>query len=157
TALPGALRYALPWSVADPVGTPRGLADRARAVSALREAIPEVKRRYGKLDVAWGEVHRVRFPGKDYPVGGCGGDLGCFRVLQFRPEPDGKLAASGGDGWILAVEFGKVPKALSVLAYGESARPDSPYHGDQAEMFSQGQLKRVAFTPADVEAQAVRR
>src|SRR5262249_19604838 len=140
----GATRYALPWNVADPVGTPRGLGDRIRAVSALREATADVKRRYGRLDVPWGEVHRVRFPGKDYPVGGCGGDLGCFRVLQFRQDPDGKLVAAGGDGWILAIEFGKVPRALSVLAYGESARPHSPYPRDQARLFSQGQVKPVA-------------
>ena len=157
TAASGAPRYALPWSADDPVGTPRGLADQARAVAAMREAAADVTRRYGRLDVPWGEVHRVRFPGKDYPVGGCGGDLGCFRVLQFRQDQDGKLAAAGGDGWILAVEFGKVPRALSVLAYGESSRPESPYHGDQAELFAKGELKPVAFTRADVETQAVRR
>jgi acyl-homoserine-lactone acylase len=120
-------------------------------------AAADVQRRYGALDVAWGEVHRVRFPGRDYPVGGCGGELGCFRVLQYREEPDGKLAASGGDGWILAVEFGKVPRALSVLAYGESLKPDSPYHGDQAELFARGELKQVAFAPADIDAQAKKR
>ena len=150
-------RYAVPWSQDDPLGTPRGLADRARAVDALRAAAEDVRRRYGSLDVTWGEIHRVRLAGKDLPVGGCGGDLGCFRVLQFQNQPDGKLAASGGDGWILAVEFGKVPTALSVLAYGESPRLGSPYNGDQAELFAKGELKRVAFTAADVDAQAIKR
>ncbi|HEV8612689.1 MAG TPA: penicillin acylase family protein [Gemmatimonadales bacterium] len=150
-------RYAVAWSPDDPIGTPRGLADKARAVGALRWAAAEVRRRFGTLEVAWGEVHRVRIAGKDLPVGGCGGELGCFRVLQYQEEPDGKLAVRGGDGWILAVEFGKVPTALSVLAYGESLRPDSPYHGDQAELFVKGELKKVAFTQADVDAQAVKR
>ncbi|HEV8150137.1 MAG TPA: penicillin acylase family protein, partial [Gemmatimonadales bacterium] len=86
-------RFAIAWSPEDPIGTPRGLADKSRALSALRAAAVDVQRHYGALDVAWGELHRVRFPGKDYPVGGCGGELGCFRVLQYREEPDGKLAA----------------------------------------------------------------
>ena len=150
-------RYAVPWSKDDPVHTPRGLADPARAVTALRGAAADVQRKWGRLDVAWGEVHRVRLAGKDLPVGGCGGDLGCFRVLQFQEEADGKLAARGGDGWILAIEFGKVPRALSVLAYGESPRAGSPYNGDQAELFVKGELKKVAFTEADVDAAVVKR
>jgi hypothetical protein len=38
-----------------------------------------------------------------------------------------------------------------------SAREDSPHHGDQAEMFARGEMKRVAFTERDVEAQTTRR
>lgn len=91
------------------------------------------------------------------PVGGCNGDLGCFRVIWFRNEPDGKRAAAGGDGWILAVEFTDTPHAYSVLAYGESDRADSPFHDDQAAMFAHGELKKVAFTPADIDTQTIRR
>src|SRR5215510_8785134 len=90
-------------------------------------------------------------------VGGCASSMGCFRALAFTRETDGKLVASGGDGWILAVEFGDVPRALSVLAYGESLRTNSPWFADQAEMFAKGQLKKVAFTSTDVDAQAVTR
>ena len=89
------------------------------------------------------------------PVGGGSPELGCFRALGFTRAPDGKLVASGGDAWVLAVEFGDVPHGYSVLAYGESSRPDSPWYADQAEMFAKGKLKKVAFTEADVNAQAV--
>jgi acyl-homoserine lactone acylase PvdQ len=44
-----------------------------------------------------------------------------------------------------------------VLGYGESNLPGSPYNGDQGELFAGGELKRVAFTAADVDAQAVKR
>ena len=93
----------------------------------------------------------------DVPVGGCGGALGCFRVLNFGTDPDGRRSVIGGDGWVLAVEFGNIPRAYSVLAYGESPNPASPYHSDQAEMFARGEMKRVAWTEQDVDAQAVRR
>ncbi len=151
------LSFATVWSAADPLRTPRGLADPARAADAFAWAVQETARRYGSWDVAWGDVHRVRRGSVDVPVGGCSGALGCFRVLNFARDPDGKLEANGGDGWILAVEFGDLPRAYSVLAYGESPRPDSPWHSDQAEMFARGELKPVAFTAADVDAQTVLR
>jgi acyl-homoserine-lactone acylase len=55
------------------------------------------------------------------------------------------------------VEFGDVPRAYSVLAYGESNQPDSPYFADQAAMFAHGRMKTVAFTREDVERGAIRR
>jgi acyl-homoserine-lactone acylase len=149
--------FARPWAADDPIRTPSGLADSARAVEAFSWAVEEAKRRFGSWDVAWGDVHRVRRGTVDVPVGGCGGDLGCFRVLSFRPDRDGKLIVSGGDGWVLAVEFTDVPRAYSVLAYGESARESSPHYSDQAEMFALGKMKQVAFSERDVEAQTLRR
>lgn len=150
-------RFAKVWSAGDPYNTPRGLADNARAVESFTWAVAETKRRYGSFDVAWGDVHRVRRGPVDVPVGGCGNDLGCFRILSFARDTDGKLSANSGDGWVLAVEFGNTPRALSVLAYGQSRIPTSPYFADQAEMFAKGKMKTVAFTEADVNAQAILR
>ena len=149
--------FATPWSSARPNDTPDGLADPARAAADFAWAVGETVRRYGRADVAWGEVHRVRRGDVDVPVGGCSGALGCFRVLQFSDAPDGKRVARGGDGWVLAVEFTPVPRAYSVLAYGESARPDSPFFADQAALFARGEMKRVAFSADDVERATVRR
>ena len=149
--------YAQPWTITAPASTPRGLRDPARAVAAFTWAVDETARRFGAADIAWGDVHRVRVGSVDVPVGGCNGDLGCFRVLWFRNEPDGKRAAQGGDGWILAVEFTDTPHAYSILAYGESDRADSPFHDDQAAMFARGELKKVDLTPRDVEAHTIRR
>jgi acyl-homoserine-lactone acylase len=155
--LPDSMRYTQPWSAAAPTSTPRGLKDPARAAAAFGWAVTETARRFGSWDVAWGDVHRVRRGNVDVPVGGCSGALGCFRVLVFKPDTDGKLVATGSDGWILAVEFGDVPRAYSVLAYGESPREDSPWFSDQAEMFARGELKPVAFLPRDVDADVVKR
>lgn len=153
--LPDSMRYARRWQASDPTRTPVGLSDRARAAEAFSWAVTETARRYGGWDVTWGEVHRVRRGGVDVPVGGCGGALGCFRVLNFTRDPDGKLRANGGDGWVLAVEFTDVPRAYSVLAYGQSPDSTSPWHADQAERFARGDLKRVVFTQKEVDAQGV--
>ena len=150
--------YAFPWTPSDPMKTPRGLANSTRAREALVSAVAEVTRRYGSVDVAWGDVHRVRRGDVDVPVGGCSGALGCFRVLSFRPDSaTGKRVAASGDGWVLAVEFGDIPRAYSILAYGQSPNPASPYHADQAAMFARGEMKPVAWTEKDIEAQTVKR
>ena len=139
------------WDPARPLLTPRGLKDPAKAAEAFKTAVVETTRQFGSADVAWGDVHRVRVGTVDVPVGGCSGALGCFRVLNFRNDPDGKRSVIGGDGWVIAVEFLDVPKSYSVLAYGQSPREDSPYHSDQAAMFAKGEMKRVVFTEADIE------
>ncbi len=148
--------FAQPWSPEQATTTPRGLSNPARAASAFAWAVDETARKWGRPDVAWGDVHRIRVGDVDLPAGGCNGDLGCFRVLWYRDAPDGKLAARGGDGWVLAVEFGRRPRAYSVLAYGESDLPGSTHHTDQTAMFARGELKPVRFTPADVRAHTVR-
>lgn len=156
-AYPNEQRFARVWSENDPFNTPSGLADKARAVDAFKTAVSEITRRYGSVDVSWGEVHRVRRGSVDVPVGGCSNELGCFRILSYTRSRDGKLAANSGDGWILGVEFGDVPRAFSILAYGESNLPTSPYFSNQAEMFARGEFKKVAFLEADVNAQAIKR
>jgi acyl-homoserine-lactone acylase len=153
----GAELFALPWTPAEPVTTPRGLARADLVPTALEQAAEEVRRRYGALDVAWGDVHRVRHGAVDAPVGGCAGALGCFRVLQFREAEDGKRVVTGGDGWVLAVEFGDPPRAYSVLAYGQSPDPASPHHDDQAALFAANRMKPVAWTEREIERRTVRR
>jgi acyl-homoserine-lactone acylase len=149
--------YAERWTPERPMTTPHGLGSPARAVEAFTWAVDDVTRRFGRVDIPWGDVHRVRIGTVDAPVGGCAGAMGCFRVLNFRTDPDGKRAVTGGDGWVIAVEFADVPRAYSVLAYGQSPREDSPHHDDQAAMFAKGDYKRVLFTARDVDAGAVRR
>ena len=149
--------FAVPWSSEAPTETPRGLANPELAARVFPLAVAETAERFGAWDVAWGDVHRVRRGDVDVPVGGCPGRLGCYRVLNFRDDEDGRRRAVGGDGWVLGVEFTSPPRAFSVLAYGQSNREDSPNHADQAAMFARGEMKVVAFTLEDVERAAVRR
>jgi len=153
--LPANQRFAKVWDVNDPFNTPNGLADTKRAVESFNWAVEETKKRYGSIDVTWGDVHRVRRGKVDVPVGGCGNELGCFRVLGYTRDADGKSVANVGDGWVFAVEFGDTPRAFSVLAYGQSRLTTSPWHAVQADMFAKGEMKKVAFTEADIKAQAV--
>jgi acyl-homoserine-lactone acylase len=146
-----------PWNSGQPTETPRGLSDLKRAARAFKWAVKKTKKKYGNWDISWGEVHRVRMGDLDLPVGGCPGQLGCFRVLWFEDTEDGKRSVEGGDGWVLAVEFSDPPRAYSVLAYGQSSKEDSPHFNDQAKLFVQQRMKKVAFTEEEIAEQLLRK
>ena len=146
--------FAEPWSAAAPVDTPRGLAAPELAARVFPLAVEETLRRFGSRNATWGEVHRVRRGSVDEPVGGCAASLGCFRVLNFRDEDDGRRSAAGGEGWVLAVEFTDPPTPSPSWP---TARVQRSPHADQASLFARGEMKPVAYTREDVERLGVRR
>ncbi|MGV3684617.1 MAG: penicillin acylase family protein [Daejeonella sp.] len=145
--------FAEVWSPANPAGTPRGLASAGRAAEAFKQAVETAKKRYGSWDLPWGDVNRARIAGKDIPISGATGELGTFSVLWFVPHKADKLKREtrGGDGWVIAVEFGKKPRAYSVLAYGQSNKEGSPYFADQLELYADKKMKPVAFSKAEIK------
>jgi acyl-homoserine-lactone acylase len=149
--------WAEPWDAASPMETPRGLGDPARGVNDLLKAARECSERFGSVDIAWGEAHRLRRGGLDLPMNGARGALGSYRVIDYKPADDGKFVAYGGDGWVFAVEFGETPTAYSILVYGQSESELSPHATDQIGQFIEGRLKPVLFTEEDIEANVVRR
>ena len=60
--------FARPWSAADPIGTPDGLRDPARAVATLEQVAELMRTRMGGLDLPWGQMNRIgEFPGNGAP------------------------------------------------------------------------------------------
>ncbi len=149
------LRWREPWDPMRPAATPYGLSDPDAAVRALGRAVESLRAEGVALDARWGQVHRVIRGDVDEPVSGCPPTLGCFRVLSFAPTEDGRLAANRGDSWVFVVEFGDVPRARTVLAYGQTARPSAPHHADQAAMFARGETKEVAWTNEDIRRRTI--
>ncbi|MCY4574384.1 MAG: penicillin acylase family protein [Gemmatimonadetes bacterium] len=173
---PDSLHWRQPWDPARPATTPFGIRDQAAAVDALSAAADSLRNRGVPLDIPWGDIHRVIRGGVDVPVSGCPPTLGCFRALSFAPTdaataaedatPDReaaqtgvgypRLAANRGDAWVLIVEFGETPRAYTVLAYGQTARSESPHYSDQAAIFASGRMKPVAWTAEEIERTAIR-
>jgi acyl-homoserine-lactone acylase len=148
--------FAQAWVETDPIATPRGIGDEARALAALRSAAEQVEKRYGALDVPWGDVHRLRqADGTDVAIGGSENYMGSFRIIRYRDDEDGKRKAYSGDSFVFAVEFGDVPRAYSVVAYSQSSRAESEHFSDQAAMFADEKMKPVRFTEADIDAHKI--
>ncbi len=154
--------FALPWDARIPAATPSGLADTALAVKHLEEAVRWTRKTYGSEDVAWGDVHRFRFGTLDLPGDGANGTYGLFRVVRFSDMPDGKQVAGQvqeneppvgfGDAWVLAVQFSRPVKAMSVLAYGQTTRSSSSHSSDQIGIYASHKLRPVWFTESEIQA-----
>lgn len=150
--------FARPWDEAAPLDTPAGLADPAAALDALAAAAAAVEEAHGRLDVAWGEVNRLRVGDHDLPGNGGPGQLGVFRVTHFAGGDETTDVAVGGDSYVAAIELAAGgPRALALLSYGNASQPDSPHRGDQLPLYADQRLRPVHFEAADVEAAAVER
>jgi acyl-homoserine-lactone acylase len=146
----GGRAFRTAWSSANPIATPDGLANPDVALDAFDRAITSVKQRYGALDIAWGDTHRLRRGTLDLPLGGMPNAL---RSVSYRPTNDGKFVATGGDSYVLAVEFGATtPRAYTVLPYSESANPRSPHFNDQASLYATETFKPAWFSESDIAA-----
>jgi acyl-homoserine-lactone acylase len=140
------------WSPRAPLTTPDGLSDPATAVAILSRTAQAVSARYGSLDVPWGDVHRFRRDAVDLPASGGGGELGIFRVVDFEPLPDDstRFMATGGDSFILGIEFTEPVRARALLTYGNASQPGSPHRTDQLELFARKEMREVFLTRQQV-------
>jgi acyl-homoserine-lactone acylase len=140
------------WDERHPRATPAGLTDPVTAAKALQAAALRLTLERRPLDVAWGQVYRLRRDGVDLPANGGPGDLGLFRVVNFRKDDDGRMRATGGDSYIAAIEFGAPVRAESLVAYGNWSRAGSPHRTDQLRLFADKRLKPVWRTRLEIEA-----
>jgi acyl-homoserine-lactone acylase len=141
-------------SATNPLETPAGLFDRAKAVEVFGRVVTQMTNLYGALDLAWGDVHRAKRGTLDVPLGG---NEWTLRNVSYTRGPDGKDVAAGGDTYILAVEFADAPRAFSVLTYSQASDPRSPYFNNQLPLYANKQLKRAWFSAQEVEAHTERR
>lgn len=148
--------FALPWDPRQPLTTPDGLANEAAVITALENAASAVRDEYARLDVAWGDEYRLRGPGIDLPANGMSDPFGVFRATAYAETEDGKHAATFGDSFVAAVEFGDAVRARALLTYGNATQPGL-WSPEQLTLYAQKQLRAVWLTREEVEANTVRR
>lgn len=134
----------------------------------LAEVITELKDKWGKWEMPWGEINRFQrltgdlVPRYDdsqpsIPVGFASATWGQLPSYNSRYYTGTKKRYGvSGNSFICAVEFGKRIKAKSLLAGGESGDPSSKHFNDQALMYAKGQFKDVLFYKEDVLKDAKR-
>ncbi len=148
--------YQKKWDEAAPRTTPDGLANPKDAVAKLEDVAAKLKSGYGKLDIAWGDVVRLKKGALNLPGNGADGSVGSFRVSWPQQGENGQYYISGGDSWVGVLEFGEKVKAQVLLSYGNATQEGSPHAGDQLRLYAEKKLRTPNFYPADVEKNKVR-
>jgi len=131
-------------------------------IQPLLSAINDLKNKYGRWQIEWGQINRFQRISSDIdnkfddakasiPVGFVSSTWGMLPSYTSRTFPDTKKRYGvNGNSFICAVEFAKRVKAKSLLAGGESGNRNSKHFFDQGMMYSQGQFKDVLFYKEDV-------
>ena len=165
-ALTGAETYwKVPFDENDPVNTPRDLDETNEGVvKAMKDAIAALRARKIPMNATWGslQVAGDRGAGRIPLGGGLGDPAGNANALASR----GPLQNSGsykpvtfGSSHIEAVSFGKrgVVDARTILTYGQSENPRSPWSQDQTKLFGQKKWVLFPFTAKQIRKARISR
>ena len=147
--------YAVPADPRQPLTTPRGFADQARAARLLEAEARRLESEYDTLHVIWGDVVRLRRGSLDLPGNGVPGTLGGIRTIGTGPFVDGRAQIQGGDTFYAVLEFQKngPPVGEALLGYGNWSRVGSKHVDDQLALASQKKMRPIVRTRAEIEKQ----
>ncbi|SFI44749.1 penicillin acylase family protein [Nitrosomonas sp. Nm34] len=155
--LVGSLFYTQPFDATQPLTTPYGLADIPLALLALQDAASELQATKGTLDVAWGEIARLRRGKTDLPGNGAGTALGVFREIVYEPDEDGKFKSFSGDTYIALIEFSRPVHAQVLTTYGNASQHPISEIGSQLPLAAKQQLRPAWRMLDEIEANLVMR
>lgn len=114
-------------------------------LEALEEAVKEMLRLYGNINVSWGCVHVIERKGVELPVAGGTKELPALWMATGDMK-EGKMICNSGSSFTMVVVLKRSRvEAYTLLPYGESEEPDSPHYIDQMYLKSQSKLKKVLF------------
>jgi acyl-homoserine-lactone acylase len=154
-----------PFDPADPLNTPRDLdVANPQVVQAMGDAVASLRDRGIPFDATWGSLQVAGDRGAPpIPLGGGTGDsVGNANALASRWARDNKgryRPITYGSSHIQAISFlpgGRVD-ARTILTYGQSENPRSPYSTDQTRMFSRERWVHFAWTDEQIRRDLVRR
>ncbi|MGY2702313.1 penicillin acylase family protein [Nocardioides sp. HB32] len=149
----------------DPLNTPRDLnVANPQVVQAMSDAIASLRDRGIPFDATWGSLQVAGDRGAPpIPLGGGTGDAAgnanALAARWVRDNRDHYRPITYGSSHIQAISFlpgGRVD-ARTILTYGQSENPRSPYSADQTRMFSKKKWVRFAWTDAQIAHDLVRR
>ena len=116
--------------------------------AAVAKAMGSLKRDFGSVDRALGDVHRTGRGGVSLPLGGY---IGTIRVMVYgNPDSTGKKWVYSGQRQPLIVIFAHPVQSWSQLNFGQSGDPSSPHYSDQARLMSEKRLKSTYFEESEL-------
>jgi acyl-homoserine lactone acylase PvdQ len=124
---------------------------------AFVEAIERLNKKFGKVEIPWGQINVV-VRGDVFPMDGVSVEL--FGVLHPDEGPeqdDGRNFCNDGWGHFMVVieadpNNGTPKQVWSLLPYGESEHTSSPHYNDLAKLHSEHRMKRFWLTPREILA-----
>ncbi len=155
--------WTVPFDPHDPVNTPRGLntAD-PQVIQAMKDAIAFLRAHHVPMDATWGSLQVAGDTGAPaIPLGGGLGDQAgnANALASYEPVTNAGhyKPITYGSSHIQAVSFldGGAVDAKTILTYGQSEDPTSPWSSDQTRMFSQKQWVSFPFTGAQIQADRI--
>ena len=165
-ALTGAQTYwKVPFDPNDPVNTPRDLDEtNSGVISAMKDAIAYLRSKHVPMNATWGSLQVAGDRGAPaIPLGGGLGDqAGNANALASRDPAQNTgyyKPVTYGSSHIQAISFldGGAVDARTILTYGQSENPTSPWSKDQTAMFGRKQWVSFAFTPAQITRDQISR
>jgi len=150
----GVRAFSVPFDPADPVNTPRGLADTPQVRSALAGAVTDLQGAGLPLDAALRGAQSETAGGATTPIPGGPGGLGVFNAISAPWDPaKGYPDIVHGSSFIMAADFEKTgcpARSETFVTYGQSENPLSPHRADQMRAFSDETWNRPPYCRADV-------
>ncbi len=147
-----------PFSVDDPVNTPRDLNTlHPQVMQAYGDALKDLEGAGIPVDAPLGDFQKDQRPdGTTIPYHGGPGGLGVFNAMAASWSASkgyvGRLAH--GASFIQTVSFDGdgCPDAQTMLTYSQSTNPLSEHYADQTRLYSSGGWVKGVFCEADVAA-----
>jgi acyl-homoserine-lactone acylase len=125
-------------------------------VWAIRKTKEEFMLHFNKLEMPFGDVQTFTRSGKTVGLGGIA-DVLAAAASEWDAEA-GTMNSQGGDTYVQLVRFTKegLPQIESLMAGGNSDRPDSPHFNDQMDLLENHKTKPMTLDKAEVLKNAVK-
>ncbi|WP_329026886.1 penicillin acylase family protein [Streptomyces sp. NBC_00690] len=155
SAQSAATLWRTPFSVTDPVGTPRTVNTQSALFGqALTAAVAELRQAGIALDAPLGRHQFVVRNGERIAVHGGTESLGVWNKVEARWDPagGGYAEVAMGSSHIQAVGWdgGRCPVARTSLTYSQSSNPLSPHYQDQTKLYAAGKWVTSRFCEKDI-------
>jgi len=161
--LPSPRVWMVPFDANDPLNTPRDLDEKSGAViKAMKDAIAALRAQGIAMNATWGSLQVAGDRGAPpIPLGGGLGDqAGNANALASKgPVANGSFyrPVTYGSSHIQAISFlpGGGLDAHTILTYGQSDNPTSPWSSDQTVMFGHKEWVQFPWTTAQIAQQQI--
>jgi acyl-homoserine-lactone acylase len=153
---------------------PRYQDNPAQQLAALVHAASSLRTMHGDWRVPYGAIHRIQRPphvadvpearfddaAASLPATGGHGPMGVIFTQYYTPSIHIPLIMSQkkrygvvGATYLAVYQFGPDGvRGASVVPFGQDGEPEAPHYLDQAQLLSEGKMKPILYTPAEVDA-----